>query len=94
MRIDYDYNPDTRTLIYRISEGIQAKFGKFSFDGDGQIKLHVLRREFENLGLVEGTVFDEERLLFESRRRLLTAGLFQKVEIKASDRTCCQYGNY
>ena len=85
-RIDYDYNPETRTLIYQISEGIQAKFGKFSFDGDGQIKLHVLQREFENLGLVEGTVFDEERLLFESRRRLLTAGLFQKVEIKASDR--------
>ena len=45
-----------------------------------------MQREFENLGLVEGTVFDEERLLFESRRRLLTAGLFQKVEIKASDR--------
>ena len=35
--------PETRTLIYTISEGIQAKFGKFYFDGDGQIKLHVLQ---------------------------------------------------
>ena len=85
--ISHNYNPETRTLIYQISEGIQPKFGKFSFDADGgQIKLHVLQREFENLGLVEGTVFNEERLLLESRRRLLTAGLFQKVEIEASDR--------
>ncbi len=85
-RISHDYYPETRTLIYKISEGIQAKFGKFYFDGDGQVKLHVLRREFENLGLVEGAVFDEERLLAESRRRLLTAGLFTAVEIEAPDR--------
>ncbi len=84
-RISHDYNPETRTLIYRISEGIQAKFGKFKFDGDGQIKLHVLQREFENLGLVEGAVFNEE-LLAESRRRLLTADLFKEVEIKVPDR--------
>ena len=84
-RISHDYYPETRALIYKISEGIQAKFGKFYFDGDGQIKLHVLQREFENLGLVEGAVFNEERLLAESRRRLLTAGLFKEVEIKASD---------
>ena len=85
-RIDHEYNPETRTLIYQISEGIQAKFGKFSFDGDGKIKLHVLQREFENLGLVEGTVFNEERLFIESRQRLLTAGLFREVEIKAPER--------
>ncbi len=85
-RIDHNYNPETRTLVYQISEGIQAKFGKFSFDGDGKIKLHVLQREFENLGLVEGTVFNEERLFIESRQRLLTAGLFREVEIKAQER--------
>ncbi len=84
-RIDNDYDSEKRTLIYKIVEGIQAKFGKFYFDGSGQVKLHVLQREFENLGLVEGTVFNEERLLTESRRRLLTSGLFTKVEIKASD---------
>lgn len=84
--ISHDYHAETRTLIYTISEGIQAKFGKFYFDGDGQIKLHVLRREFENLGLVEGAVFNEERLFVESRQRLLTAGLFKEVEIKAPDR--------
>ncbi len=83
--ISHDYQPETRTLTYRISEGIQAKFGKFYFDGDGQIKLHVLQRTFENLGLVEGAAFNEERLLTESRRRLLTAGLFQEVEIEPSD---------
>ena len=31
------------TLTYQISEGVQAKFGKFKFNGDGKIKLHVLR---------------------------------------------------
>ena len=44
-----------------------------------------MQREFENLGLVEGAVFNEERLLAESRRRLSTAGLFKEVKIKASD---------
>ena len=84
-RISHDYQPETHTLTYKISEEIQAKFGKFYFDGDGQIKLHVLQRIFENLGLVEGAVFNEERLVMESRRRLLTAGLFQEVDIKASN---------
>ena len=84
-RISHDYQPETHTLTYKISEEIQAKFGKFYFDGDGQIKLHVLQRTFENLGLVEGAVFNEERLLMESRRRLLTAGLFQEVDIKPSN---------
>ena len=84
--ISHHYDPETRRLTYKISEGIQAKFGKFKFDGDGQVKLHVLEREFENLGLIEGAVFDEERLLSESRRRLLTAGLFTEVKIKAPDR--------
>ena len=86
VRISHHYDPKTRTLTYKISEGIQAKFGKFKFDGDGQVKLHVLEREFENLGLVEGAVFNEERLFAESRRRLLTAGLFTEVKIKAPDR--------
>ncbi len=85
-RIDHNYNPDTRTLIYHISEEIQARFGKFYFDGDGKIKLHVLRREFENLGLVEGAVFNEELLMLESRQRLLTAGLFSEIDIEAPDR--------
>lgn len=80
------YNPESRTLTYQISEGVQAKFGKFKFDGDGKIKLHVLHREFENLNLVEGAVFNEERLLAESRRRLSTTGLFTEVEIKVPDR--------
>ena len=84
-RISHDYYPETRTLTYKISEGIQAKFGKFYFDGDGKVKLHVLQREFENLGLVEGAVFNEERLA-ESRRRLLTVGLFREVEITTPDR--------
>ena len=84
--ISHDYYPETRTLTYTIVEGIQAKFGKFFFDGDGQVKLHVLRREFENLDLVEGEVFNEERLVAESRRRLWTTGLFTEVEIKAPDR--------
>lgn len=84
-RISHDYAPETRTLTYKISEGIQAKFGKFYFDGDGKVKLHVLQREFENLGLVEGAVFNEERLA-ESRRRLLTVGLFREVEITTPDR--------
>ena len=83
--ISYDYNAETRVLTYKISEGIQAKFGKFYFDGAGRVKLHVLRREFENLGLVEGTVFNKDRLLVESRQRLLTSGLFREVEIKAPD---------
>ena len=85
-RINHIYQPETRTLIYKSVEGIQAKFGKFYFDGGGQVKLHVLQREFENLGLVEGTVFNEERLFIESRQRLLTSGLFREVEIKALDR--------
>ena len=84
--VSHYYNPETRTLTYKISEGVQAKFGKFKFDGDGKIKLHVLRREFENLSLVEGVVFNEERLFVESRRRLSTTGLFTEVEIKAPDR--------
>ena len=84
-RISRNYDPRARTLIYTISEGIQAKFGKFYFDGDGQIKLHVLQREFENLGLVEGTVFNEERLV-ESQQRLLTSGLFKEVKIETPDR--------
>ena len=83
--ISHVYQPETHTLIYKIVEGIEAKFGKFNFDGGGQVKLHVLQREFENLGLVEGAVFNEERLLAESRRRLSTAGLFKEVKIKASD---------
>ena len=45
-----------------------------------------MQREFENLGLVEGAVFNEERLLAESRRRLSTTGLFTEVKIKAPDR--------
>ena len=84
-RISHHYDIETRALTYKISEGIQAKFGKFYFDGDGKVKLHVLQREFENLGLVEGAVFNEERLA-ESRRRLLTPGLFREVKITAPDR--------
>ena len=84
-RISRVYQLETRTLTYKIVEGPQAKFGKFYFDGDGKVKLHVLRREFENLGLVEGAVFNEQRLLAESRRRLLTAGLFEEIDIKPSD---------
>ena len=84
--ISHHYNPESRTLTYQISEGVQAKFGKFKFNGDGKIKLHVLQREFENLGLVEGAVFNEERLFAESRRRLSTTGLFTEVEIKVPDR--------
>ncbi len=84
-RINHDYHPQTRALTYKIVEGIQAKFGKFRFDGGGKVKLHVLQREFENLGLVEGAVFDEDRLFRESRRRLLTVGLFREVEIEEAD---------
>ena len=84
--ISHYYNPETQTLTYKISEGVQARFGKFKFDGDGKVKLHVLQREFENLSLVEGEVFNEERLLSESRRRLSTTGLFTEVEIKVPDR--------
>ena len=84
-RISHVYHPETHTLTYKISEGIQAKFGKFRFDGGGKVKLHVLQREFENLGLVEGAVFNEDRLFAESQRRLLTAGLFREVKIKEAD---------
>ena len=84
--ISHHYNPESRALTYQISEGVQAKFGKFKFDGDGKIKLHVLQREFENLSLVEGAVFNEERLFAESRRCLSTTGLFTEVEIKVPDR--------
>ncbi len=84
-RISHIYRPETRTLIYEIVEGIQVKFGKFRFNGGGKVKLHVLEREFENLGLVEGAVFNEERLVAEPRRRLSTAGLFEEVNIKTSD---------
>ena len=84
-RINHIYHPGTHTLTYKISEGIQAKFGKFRFDGGGKVKLHVLQREFANLGLIEGAVFNEERLFAESRRRLLTAGLFKEVKIKEAD---------
>ena len=84
-RIDHIYQPETHTLTYQIVEGIQAKFGKFRFDGGGKVKLHVLQREFANLGLIEGAVFNEERLFAESRRRLLTAGLFKEVKIKEAD---------
>lgn len=83
--IDHVYDPETRTLTYRVTEGVQAKFGEFKFDGEGKVKLHVLQREFENLGLVEGAVFNEERLFKESRRRLLIAGLFQEVKIAEAD---------
>ena len=87
VHIDHDYHAETRTLTYKIVEGIRAKFGKFRFDAaGGQVKLHVLQREFENLGLVEGAVFNEERLFAESRQRLLTAGLFREVEIEAPNR--------
>ena len=84
-RINHIYHSETHTLTYKISEGIQAKFGKFRFDGGGKVKLHVLQREFANLGLIEGAVFNEERLFAESRRRLLTAGLFKEVKIKEAD---------
>ena len=84
-RVNHDYQSGTRALTYKIVEGIQAKFGKFRFDGDGKVKLHVLQREFENLGLVEGAVFDEDRLFRESRRRLLTVGLFREVTIEEAD---------
>ena len=84
-RISRVYQPETHTLTYKIVEGSQAKFGKFYFDGDGKVKLHVLTREFENLGLVEGAVFNEQRLLAESRRRLLTAGLYEEIDIKPFD---------
>lgn len=83
--IDHVYDPETGTLTFRVTEGVQAKFGKFKFDGEGKVKLHVLQREFENLGLVEGAVFNEERLFKESRRRLLIAGLFQEVKIAEAD---------
>ncbi len=85
VHINHVYDPETRTLTYRVAEGVQAKFGKFRFDGEGKVKLHVLQREFENLGLVEGAVFNEARLFTESRRRLLTAGLFREVRITKAD---------
>ncbi len=84
--IEPHYQQETRTLTYRISEGAQARFGKFCFDGDGRIKLHVLRREFESLGLREGAVFNHDKLFVESRQRLLTSGLFRAIEIKALGR--------
>ena len=83
--IEPRYQQETGTLTYRISEGTQAKFGRFYFDGDGTVKLNVLRQEFENLGLYEGAVFNHDKLFVESRQRLLTYGLFREIDIKAPE---------
>jgi outer membrane protein insertion porin family len=80
------YQPETGTLTYRISEGIQAKFGQFFYDGEGKVKIHVLRREFERLGVVEGAVFNPESLV-KAQQRLFTLGLFRTIDIKTPDRS-------
>ena len=76
--IEPHYQPDTGRLLYQISEGIKAKFGRFYFDGEGRIKLHVLEREFKNL---DGTVFNHEKLI-EARRRLFNLGIFREIRIQ------------
>ena len=76
--IEPHYQPETGRLVYQISEGIQAKFGRFYFDGEGRIKLHVLEREFKNL---DGTVFNHEKLI-EARRRLFNLGIFREIQIQ------------
>lgn len=76
--IEPHYQPETGRLVYQISEGIQAKFGRFYFDGEGRIKLHVLEREFKNL---DGTVFNHEKLI-EGRRRLFNLGIFREIDIQ------------
>jgi outer membrane protein insertion porin family len=76
--IEPHYQPETGRLLYQISEGIQAKFGRFYFDGESRIKLHVLEREFENL---DGTVFNLEKLV-EARRRLFNLGIFREIRIQ------------
>ena len=76
--IEPHYQPDIGRLHYKISEGIKAKFGRFYFDGEGRIKLHVLEREFKNL---DGTVFNHEKLI-EARRRLFNLGIFREIRIQ------------
>ena len=76
--IEPHYQPETGRLLYQISEGIQATFGRFYFDGEGRIKLHVLEREFKNL---DGTVFNHEKLI-DARRRLFNLGIFREIHIQ------------
>ena len=76
--IEPHYESETGRLLYQISEGIQTKFGRFYFDGEGRIKLHVLEREFENL---DGAVFNREKLV-EARRRLFNLGIFREIRIQ------------
>ena len=86
VNITPEYREETGTLTYRITEGVQAKFGQFFFEGDGKIKLHVLRREFERLGLSEGAVFNPEGLL-TVQQRLLTLGIFRAITIETPGRS-------
>ena len=83
--IEPRYYPETDTLVYRISEGIQAKFGKFYFYGNHRVKLNVLRREFESFGLREGAVFNPDNLV-QVQQRLLTLGLFRAIDIQTPGR--------
>ncbi|MCZ6678433.1 MAG: BamA/TamA family outer membrane protein, partial [Candidatus Poribacteria bacterium] len=83
--IDPLYDAETGTLIYRISEGVQAKFSEFYFYGNVGIKLNVLKREFENLGLRKGAVFAPENLV-KAQQRLFTLGLFRAIDIETPGR--------
>ena len=77
-------------LRYNITEGKRASFGQFTFpdrsipdpskNTEPEIKPHVLRREFESLGLYEGAVFNPDKLR-EAQQRLARLGIFRRVEI-------------
>ena len=81
-------------LKYKIVEGRRAFFGEFAFSGNRSrglqgvvpgLKLHVLRREFESLGLHKGAVFSPNKLL-EGQQRLSTLGVFRRVAIDTPGR--------
>ena len=80
--IEPNYQRETETLIYRISEGVQGRFGKFHFDGDGRVKVHVLEREFERLRLLGEAFLFRVELNFQTdlERGVISNGLRGQFE--------------
>ncbi|MDE0297564.1 MAG: BamA/TamA family outer membrane protein [Candidatus Poribacteria bacterium] len=71
---------DNRSSSFRGDMGNSAD-STSSVDATPGIREHVLRREFESLGLREGAVFNPDELR-EAQRRLSRLGIFRRVGIE------------
>ncbi len=65
-----------------ISEGEQIYFGTFRFEGDSDVKEHVLTREIKHL---EGTRYAPTKLE-QALQNLYNTGIFQRVQAKQLNR--------